>query len=191
MRDFPGIFLKSRIRNIPWNTGLAAHRTLNDFYPPVPVRTGQHLVLAARKRLGCCRMLRPKLYHKLYYSGVHALSTIFFTPLSQSSANTLRRKKFFEGWGWGGIKASTKNAKVPASTKPVFSKARIARRFLSLFADMKYIHIAAELGVTSSTVSEWKKHKSTVPWEKLDYAVGKFGLRWDWLLDGLEPKHRE
>lgn len=51
--------------------------------------------------------------------------------------------------------------------------------------------IAAELGVTSSTVSEWKRTKSKVPGDKLEYAVNKFDVRWDWLIDGVGLKYRE
>lgn len=98
-------------------------------------------------------------------------------------------------WDWilegVGEKDSAKEARAPKTTRPKFPRAGINRRFLSLFPGMKYIDVAAEMGVTSSTVSEWKKNKSQVPWEKLEYAVNKFGVRWDWLIDGLEPKHRE
>ena len=47
MRGLPGIFLKSRIRNAPWNTGLAAHRTLIDFYPP---RSGSNRTAPCSRR---------------------------------------------------------------------------------------------------------------------------------------------
>lgn len=98
-------------------------------------------------------------------------------------------------WDWMlegfGEKESTKEAETPRSTKPRFAKAGINRRFLSLFPGMKQIEIAALLEVTSSTVSEWKKNKSKVPWEKLEHAAAGFGVRWDWLIDGLEPKYRE
>lgn len=98
-------------------------------------------------------------------------------------------------WDWiiDGIepKNSKKHVKVLKYTKPKFHRAGINRRFLSLFPGMKQIEIAAELGVTSSTVSEWKKNKSQVPWEKLGYSVNNFDVSWNWLIDGLEPKYRE
>ncbi len=64
-------------------------------------------------------------------------------------------------------------------------------RFLKLFKGMKYFEIAAELGVTSSTISEWRLKKCQVPWKRLEYAIEKFNVRWDWLIDGIEPKYRD
>ena len=87
-------------------------------------------------------------------------------------------------------KSSTKAVKIPGTTKPKFSRAGINKRFLSLFSDMNQTEIAAYQNVTSSTVSEWKKNKSQVSWERLEYAVVTFGVRWDWLIDGLEPRYR-
>lgn len=77
------------------------------------------------------------------------------------------------------------------SKTPKFQNEDITGRFLSLFNGEKQTMIAAELGVTSAAVSKWKYNLDKVPWEKLEYAVHKFGVRWDWLLDGLEPKYRD
>ncbi|MCC8109447.1 MAG: hypothetical protein LIQ30_10495 [Planctomycetes bacterium] len=84
-----------------------------------------------------------------------------------------------------------KRVKKTVVKKPTFSTKNINHRFLSLFKGMKYSDIAAELGVTSSMVSEWKHRKSQVSWKKLDYVVQRYNVRWDWLIDGIEPKYRE
>ena len=98
-------------------------------------------------------------------------------------------------WDWliEGIepRKSMKKAKIPVSSNPEFAVNDLNLRFLSLFTDMKYNQIAMILGVTSGPVSEWKLGKSQVPWEKLAYAVHEFNVRWDWLIDGLEPKCRD
>lgn len=77
------------------------------------------------------------------------------------------------------------------SKSPKFPIDEINSRFLSLFEGQKQTSIAAKLGVTSAAVSEWKHNLDRVPWEKLKYAVDTFGVRWDWLLDGLEPMYRD
>lgn len=86
-------------------------------------------------------------------------------------------------------KESTKKAKTPLSTKPKFPRAGINRRFRSLYLEMKQINMANALGVTPATVTDWKKNKMQVSWARLEDAVNTFGVRWDWLLDGLEPKY--
>lgn len=97
-------------------------------------------------------------------------------------------------WDWildgAEPKDSVKEAKTPKTASPKFSKAGINRRFLSLFPEMTLTQIAAVLGVRPGTVSEWKRNKSQVPWERLEYAVVALDVRWDWLIDGLEPKLR-
>ncbi|MCD7897335.1 MAG: helix-turn-helix transcriptional regulator [Planctomycetaceae bacterium] len=93
--------------------------------------------------------------------------------------------------GYGDKIHPGKKPKKPRYKKPSFPTYRMNQRFLKLFAEMKYCEIAAELGVTSSTVSEWRTNKSRVPWKRLEYAVERFNVRWDWLIDGIEPKYRE
>ena len=96
-------------------------------------------------------------------------------------------------WDWliTGIepKESLKTAIIPDSSNPEFDHKEITKRFLSLYSGMKQKQIAATLKVTTSTVSNWKKNKKKVGWERLADAVDTFGVRWDWLIDGLEPKH--
>lgn len=98
-------------------------------------------------------------------------------------------------WDWllEGIepKNSDKQAKVPRSKKPKFPRAAINRRFLELFGDLNQTEIANTLGVSSTTVSDWKHNKRRVGWERLEDAVTTFGVRWDWLLDGIEPQYRK
>lgn len=88
-------------------------------------------------------------------------------------------------------KASLKNATLPDSTLLEFDTQGITQRFFSLFQGMTQTQIAAALNVTTSTVSDWKQNRLKVGWERLDAAVATFKLRWDWLIDGLQPKHRE
>lgn len=87
--------------------------------------------------------------------------------------------------------ASAKVAKVPRSKNPRFAIAKINRRFLSLYPDMTQTEIAAILKAAVSTVNDWKRNKSTVPWHRLADAVDVFELRWDWLIDGVGPQYRE
>ncbi len=99
-------------------------------------------------------------------------------------------------WDWllegiGPIYHPGKKKKKHRDKKPNFSTIRINHRFLTLFSGLKYTEIAAELGVTSSSVSEWKRNKRRVSWKRLEYAVDKFNVRWDWLIDGIEPKYRD
>ncbi len=86
--------------------------------------------------------------------------------------------------------SSRKKAKKPKSTKPQFDRARINRRFLSLFETSSQTDTAKILSVTPNAVHEWTRVKSRVPWKRLDFAVNHFNVRWDWLLDGIEPKYR-
>lgn len=98
-------------------------------------------------------------------------------------------------WDWilEGVKPknSSKAAKQPRFTSPKFNRTGINHRFLSLFPNMTLTQLAAILGVTSGAVSGWNRGFSQVSWERLYYAVTTFGVRWDWLIDGLEPKYRK
>ncbi len=75
--------------------------------------------------------------------------------------------------------------------KPEFSTYRMNRRFFTLFRGKKTFEIAEELGVLSSTVSQWRHLINRVSWNRLQCAVDKFNVRWDWLIDGIEPKYRD
>ena len=98
-------------------------------------------------------------------------------------------------WDWliDGVepKSSTKTPFVPSTTKPKFDKNGINRRFRSLFEELTQTQIAKLLDITPSAVNEWDAGTHQVPWKRLDYAASEFGVRWDWLIDGLEPKQRE
>ena len=97
-------------------------------------------------------------------------------------------------WDWLldglGPKESTKEPVVPPSTQPQFDTLGINQRFLSLFGEMSQTEIAKIFDITPAAVNEWKAGTSQVAWKRLDYAVCEFGVRWDWLIDGLEPKYR-
>lgn len=97
-------------------------------------------------------------------------------------------------WDWllDGMepKESAKEAIVYDSTKPKFDSAGINQRFLSLFPDMTQTQIAHALGVTPGAVHEWHKNICQVSWQRLLDATETFGVRWDWLIDGLGPKLR-
>ncbi len=65
----------------------------------------------------------------------------------------------------------------------------IAERFFTLFTVKNQTALAEYLEVTPSVVTEWKKGRSAVPWEKLTQAVEKYGITWDWLLLGRGEKY--
>lgn len=86
---------------------------------------------------------------------------------------------------------SLKEKTTPVSTSPNFDMAGINQRFLSLFPKMTLTQIAMALNVTPGAVSGWNRNFSQVSWERLLGAVQTFDVRWDWLIDGLEPKYRD
>ncbi len=88
-------------------------------------------------------------------------------------------------------KESSKKPNMPKTSKPIFPTARINRRFLSLYQGMTQTQIARALKAGTSTVNDWKTYKCQVPWQRLAQAVASFGVKWDWLIDGLEPKQRQ
>ncbi len=99
-------------------------------------------------------------------------------------------------WDWildgvGSIYHPAKTKRKPRTKKPEFSTYLINRRFFTLVKGKKNSDIAAEFDVFPSTISEWKHRKNRVPWKKLQQAVQKYNVRWDWLLDGIEPKYRD
>ncbi len=56
---------------------------------------------------------------------------------------------------------------------------------------MTQIEIARAFEITPQAVHEWVRAVRGISWKYLDFAVTHFNVRWDWLLDGLEPKHRD
>lgn len=86
---------------------------------------------------------------------------------------------------------SAKPAIIPESTSPTFDRAGINQRFLSLFKGMTQPEIAKHLNVTPGAVSGWNRNFSQVSWKRLMDAVETYGVRWDWLIDGLEPMNRQ
>ncbi len=97
-------------------------------------------------------------------------------------------------WDWliDGMepKLGRKKPRTPESTRPEFDAAPINERFFSLFQSMSQSTIARTFDIAPASVHEWSSDKSRVPWNRLAYAVRHFGVRWDWLLDGVDPKYR-
>lgn len=93
-----------------------------------------------------------------------------------------------EGWK---PKDSEKEIVIPATASPEFDRAGINDRFLSLFPNRSQTEIGIALGVSPATVHEWGIYRKQVGWLRLDNAVHMFGVRWNWLIDGCEPKYRE
>ena len=85
-------------------------------------------------------------------------------------------------------KGSEKEPVLPSSTSPEFDREGINERFLSLFPKRSQTEIAKALRVAPATVHEWMTNQKPVGWLRLDNAVHMFGIRWDWLVDGYEPK---
>jgi len=71
----------------------------------------------------------------------------------------------------------------------MFDKKAIAARFFELHSSLNQKELAKKYGVKQPTVNNWKSGKSAVPWKKLLHAVHEFGVTWDWLLEGREPKY--
>ncbi len=46
------------------------------------------------------------------------------------------------------------------------------------------------LGVTPKLIDHWKSGRAPIPWKKLKALVHEQNLRWDWLIEGKEPKHQ-
>ncbi len=98
-------------------------------------------------------------------------------------------------WDWlideFGSKFSSKQPTVFDVDHSEFNDAEINERFLSLFNGMTHSDIARALEITPQAVYAWAKAVRRVSWHHLDFAVTHFNVRWDWLLDGLDPKFRD
>ncbi len=144
------------------------------------------------------------LHSDLTYAEIakeYSVSLVTALNWGRSSTPSWKALKYFcdchgISWDWllegqGPMVHPAKKKKRPRVKRPDFSTYRMNHRFLKLFKGMKIGEIAAELGITGSVVSEWRHGKSQVPWKRLEYAVDKFNVRWDWLIDGVEPKYRD
>lgn len=111
--------------------------------------------------------------------------------------NKLKFLSDSQGISWDWLLAGTEpmhSGKVPVnpeSSHPPFDIPEINRRFVSLFTGMTQADIAQALEISLPTVNQWCHGVCRVPWKQLDFAVTHFGVRWDWLIDGIEPKHME
>ncbi|MCC8108669.1 MAG: helix-turn-helix domain-containing protein [Planctomycetes bacterium] len=151
--------------------------------------------MIAERFFSCHQGLTRPQVAKIY--GVTRLAVVGWARRNEISWSKL---KYFcdsqaVNWDWilEGVGEKFSAVKKPVfrrSKSPKFDTAGINKRYLSLFQNQKQYVVADELGVSSAAISSWKRTITKVPWEKMEYAVNKFGVRWDWLIDGLEPKYR-
>ncbi|MCC8108441.1 MAG: helix-turn-helix domain-containing protein [Planctomycetes bacterium] len=97
-------------------------------------------------------------------------------------------------WDWlledRGEKYSGKTPKAIRNRYPKFPKESINSRFFSLYDGLSHKDIAEKLGISVSRIYSWHKGEELVPWRWLKHAVDSFGVKWDWLIDDIPPKHR-
>ncbi len=60
----------------------------------------------------------------------------------------------------------------------------INERFLSLFPGLGQKELMNLFSASQSTVSDWQTWRRRIPWDKLEWAVEKKEVTWDWLLTG-------
>ena len=48
--------------------------------------------------------------------------------------------------------------------------------------------MAGILGLNRKTVYQWESGARQVPWKRMKRVVDEQGIRWNWLLEGKEPK---
>jgi len=65
-----------------------------------------------------------------------------------------------------------------------------AERFFSLHNSLNQKELSVKYGISQPGVNDWKSGKRPIPMKKLFLAVQEFGVTWDWLLEGREPKYR-
>ncbi len=97
-------------------------------------------------------------------------------------------------WDWlleeFGEKYNGKPPKAIRNRHPKFPITAINNRFFTLYKGHTHAEIAQELEISISRIYSWQKHEELIPWRWLKYAVDTFGVRWDWLIDGLSPIYR-
>jgi transcriptional regulator with XRE-family HTH domain len=52
------------------------------------------------------------------------------------------------------------------------------------------VQLAGILGLNRKTVYQWESGTRPVPWKRMKRVIDEHGIRWDWLLEGREPKAR-
>ncbi len=72
----------------------------------------------------------------------------------------------------------------------MLDRQEIFNRFASCYAAPKLVELARMLGVTPKLIDHWKSGRAPIPWKKLKTLVHEQDLRWDWLIEGKEPKHQ-
>lgn len=72
----------------------------------------------------------------------------------------------------------------------MFDRQAIYARFAGCYGAESAVQLAGILGVNRKTVYQWESGARQVPWKRMKRVVDEQGLRWDWLLEGKEPKNR-
>lgn len=72
----------------------------------------------------------------------------------------------------------------------MFDRQGIFARFADCYAAETIAALARMVGVHHSTVFQWRSGKNPIPWIRLKTIVDEYGITWDWLIEGIEPKHR-
>lgn len=63
-------------------------------------------------------------------------------------------------------------------------------RFFECFPTETPYALAKKFGVHPSVAYRWRDGEIPVPWHCLKRVVDEQPIRWDWLIDGTEPKQR-
>ncbi|MCC8109294.1 MAG: helix-turn-helix domain-containing protein [Planctomycetes bacterium] len=72
----------------------------------------------------------------------------------------------------------------------MFDRTGIYWRFAECH-DANYQKLAEIFGLSYKTTHHWQVGRGPIPWKYLKSLVDDQCLRWDWLIDGTEPKKRK
>ncbi|MCD8244788.1 MAG: hypothetical protein LUD38_13555 [Parabacteroides sp.] len=72
----------------------------------------------------------------------------------------------------------------------MFDRRAIYSRFAEFCGAESAVQLAGILGLNRKTVYQWESGARQVPWKRLKLVVDEQGIRWDWILEGKEPKNR-
>lgn len=73
----------------------------------------------------------------------------------------------------------------------MFDRQGIFVRFAEWYAAGTIAELARMVGVHHSTVFQWRSGKNPIPWIRLKIVADEYDVTWDWLIEGVEPKHRK
>ncbi|MCC8115625.1 MAG: helix-turn-helix domain-containing protein [Planctomycetes bacterium] len=71
----------------------------------------------------------------------------------------------------------------------MFDRIGIYRRFASCH-NVNLRNLADLHGLSEKATQQWNVGKRPIPWKYMKALVDAQGLSWDWLIDGVETKHR-